>query len=151
MEISLSAAHRSMTFASRTLSSPGSIASFNGNPVHERRLQEGDEIRIGCSVFLFLKDEVQAHPSPDSAQTQAETLVKGLQGTLINTALHRHVEKVMEALPPTTRIARDLGAVLKISTIINSIRDTEELIIVLIFKTALRSRAIRVVGGSASI
>jgi len=100
---------------------------INGIPVHERRLQEGDEIRIGCSVFLFLKDEVQAHPSPDSAQTQAETLVKGLQGTLINTALHRHVEKVMEALPPTTRIARDLGAVLKISTIINSIRDTEEL------------------------
>src|SRR6266536_3874092 len=100
----------------------------NGIPVHERRLQEGDEIRIGCSVFLFLKDEGQAHPSPKSAQIEEETLVTGLQGRcVINTALYRHVEKVMEALPPAARIARDLSAVLQVSTVINSMRDTEEL------------------------
>src|SRR5436309_9742558 len=90
---------------------------INGIPVHERRLQEGDEIRIGCSVFLFLKDEVQAHPSPDSAQIEEETLVTRLQGrSVINTALYRHVEKVMEALPPAARIARDLSALLQVST-----------------------------------
>src|SRR5712671_614835 len=34
----------------------------NGVPVHERALDEGDEVRIGNSLFLFLTEESQTAP-----------------------------------------------------------------------------------------
>src|SRR5689334_2422296 len=45
----------------------------NGVPAHERRLEHGDEIRIGASLFLFLVDE----PLPREAEALAEDLRLG--------------------------------------------------------------------------
>jgi Nif-specific regulatory protein len=99
----------------------------NGVPIHERSLQEGDEVRIGSSLFLFLKDEGQAQAPADAEEAEEETQMTGIQVHPAADALHRQLEKVMGAFPPTTRIARELSAFLKVSAVINSIRDAEKL------------------------
>ena len=98
----------------------------NGLSVKERPLVHGDQIAIGGSVFLFLREEPsEAHPSPVE-------LDDGSQGASATTRLRRedvsylHPE-ALAALPTTERVARDLQTLLKISTAIGSIRNVESL------------------------
>jgi transcriptional regulator with GAF, ATPase, and Fis domain len=98
----------------------------NGLPVQERPLVHGDQIAIGGSVFLFLREEPsEAHPNPVE-------LDDGSQGASATTRLRRedvrylHPE-ALAALPSTERVARDLQTLLKISTAIGSIRNVESL------------------------
>jgi transcriptional regulator with GAF, ATPase, and Fis domain len=109
----------------RDLSSP--TGTFvNGLPVLERPLAHGDQVAIGGSVFLFLREEPsEAHPNPVE-------LDDGAQASAATTRLRRedlrylHPE-ALAALPTTERLARDLQTLLKISTAIGSIRNVESL------------------------
>ena len=98
----------------------------NGTAVEEHWLQHGDEIAAGDSSFLFLLEDDSA-PAPGSvefedAQSTAET-------TIIHPrdVLYLHPERMLLELPATSRLARNLNALLKISRIVHAIRDVNEL------------------------
>jgi Nif-specific regulatory protein len=95
----------------------------NGVPVKERILAHGDQIKIGDSVLCFLLEENEVAPTTSSVQLDEGKLVS--QSTVqlrMQDALYLHPEKALAVLPLTARLVRDLNALLRISTAINSIR-----------------------------
>jgi Nif-specific regulatory protein len=100
----------------------------NGVPVKERVLEAGDQIKIGDAQFHFLLHEAEAVPLMSQVRLDEARLVT--QSTIRlrrEDALYLQPEKVLTALPPTVRLTRDLNALLKISTAINSIRNVEDI------------------------
>ncbi len=99
----------------------------NGEPVQEQWLNHGDVISAGDSSFLFLIDEDEVLPS------QGRVEFEDSQHTAETTVIHpRDVvylqpERLLRELPPTSRVAANLNALLKISRIVHSIRDLDEL------------------------
>src|SRR6202035_519405 len=100
---------------------------LNGTEVEEQWLQHGDEIAAGDSSFLFLLEDQDLAP-PDGrvefedAQCTAET-------TIIHPrdAVYLQPDCLLRELPATSRVARSLNALLKISRIVHAIRDLNEL------------------------
>ncbi len=87
---------------------------INDVPVKRRKLQHGDRVRIGDSQFLFLMHEGAQRRSSSDVQLDDGKIVSG--STLqvrFNDALYL--------------MARDLSALMKVSTTINAIRGVEEL------------------------
>jgi transcriptional regulator with GAF, ATPase, and Fis domain len=100
----------------------------NGLPVQERALANGDQIAVGGSVFLFLREEPsELRPNPveldDGARAEASAATTRLRREDMR---YLHPE-ALAALPTTERLARDLQTLLKISTAIGSIRNVESL------------------------
>lgn len=99
----------------------------NGAGVEEQWLEHGDEIAAGDSSFLFLVEE------EDLASASSRVELDDGQFTTATTIIHpRDVvylqpERLSRELPPTSRIARDLNALLKISRVVHAIRDLSEL------------------------
>jgi Nif-specific regulatory protein len=95
------------------------LESLNGTfindvPVKRRRLEHGDRVRIGDSQFLFLLHEGDLHSKSSEVRFDERQIVSG--STLqvrFNDALYL--------------MARDLSALMKVSTTINAIRGVEEL------------------------
>jgi Nif-specific regulatory protein len=99
----------------------------NGAGVGEQWLQHGDEIVTGDSSFLFLvEDEVLAPPGGrvefDEAQFAAETTILHPRDVV-----YLHPDRLLQELPATSREARNLNALLKISRIVHALRDLNEL------------------------
>ena len=95
------------------------LESLNGTfvndvPIKERTLEHGDRIRIGDYLFLFLLEEGEAVPL--SSQVLLDEGVQ-VSGATIQ----------MRVADTFHLMARDLSALMKISTTINSIRGLEEL------------------------
>jgi transcriptional regulator with GAF, ATPase, and Fis domain len=100
----------------------------NDMPIREKALEHGDRIRVGGSQFVvLLRDE--------PAETSAP-LTDSFDGLLITThtlrldrkdAIFLHADDVSEFSTLNSRVSRDLAALLKISTVINGIRNQEEL------------------------
>jgi transcriptional regulator with GAF, ATPase, and Fis domain len=111
----------------RDLSSP--TGTFvNGLPVLERPLAHGDQIAIGGSVFLFLREEPsEAHPNPVEMDDGAQARASGSTTRLRREDVRYLHPDALAALPTTERLARDLQTLLKISTAIGSIRNVESL------------------------
>ncbi len=87
---------------------------INDVPVKRRTLQHGDRVRIGDSQFLFLMHEGDAPSKSSEVQFEEGDIVSG--STLqvrFNDALYL--------------MARDLSALMKVSTTINAVRETVEL------------------------
>jgi transcriptional regulator with GAF, ATPase, and Fis domain len=99
----------------------------NGVAVKEQWLRHGDEIAVGDSVFLFLLEEEERALPPgrvefDDGQLSAETkLIHPKE------VVYLQPERLKLELPPTSQVARNLNALLKISRIVHAIRDLEEL------------------------
>jgi Nif-specific regulatory protein len=95
------------------------LESLNGTfindvPVKRRRLEHGDRVRIGDSQFLFLVHDGDLHSKSSEIRFDERQMVNG--STLqvrFNDALYL--------------MARDLSALMKVSTTINAIRGVEEL------------------------
>ncbi|HAF23155.1 MAG TPA: sigma-54-dependent Fis family transcriptional regulator [Blastocatellia bacterium] len=95
------------------------LDSLNGTfvndvPVKRRTLQHGDRVRIGDSQFLFLMHDGEAASQSSEVEFDEGQIVSG--STLqvrFNDALYL--------------MARDLSALMKVSTTINAIRGMEEL------------------------
>jgi len=99
----------------------------NGVPVHERVLAEGDQLQIGNSLFLFLWAEADVETSP-KVKLDERNMLTGTTFVLRGEdSRYLQPEKVATAPMPTLRVSRDLRALLKISTAINSIRGLEAL------------------------
>lgn len=99
----------------------------NGAGVEEQWLQHGDEIAAGDSSFLFLLEEEELTPAAgrvefEDAQATAET-------TIIHPrdVVYLQPDRLLSELPATSRVARNLNALLKISRIVHAIRDLNDL------------------------
>ena len=100
----------------------------NGVPVSERNLEHGDQIAIGDVSLLFLLHEVESEPPRATVSFDERNLTtQSLVRLHSQDAFYLAEEKVLAALPPTARIARDLNALLKISTVVNSTRGLAEM------------------------
>ena len=87
---------------------------INDVPVKRRQLQHGDRIRIGDSQFLFLMHDGEVDPKASEVHFEEGQLVSGSTLQIrFNDALYL--------------MARDLSALMKVSTTVNAIRGVEEL------------------------
>jgi len=112
------------------LRDPGSSNDtlVNDVPVREKLLADGDRIKIGDSLFLFVWREDDPTSSPAQVQLDDDSVVTRTTVTLSRAeAFYLQPEKVLAALPASARVARDLNALLKISGVINQIRRLPEL------------------------
>ncbi|HEY2380169.1 MAG TPA: sigma 54-interacting transcriptional regulator [Terriglobia bacterium] len=101
---------------------------LNGVPAGERVLENGDRIRVGSSQFIFLEYETGAIPGVpfiDSIDEVFKTSIMMTAGP--EDSMFLQPDHVADPLPPDSRFARDLAAVLRISTAINAIRKAGEL------------------------
>jgi transcriptional regulator with GAF, ATPase, and Fis domain len=100
--------------------------SVNGVAVQEQWLQHGDEIGAGDSSFLFLLEDqdvaASGHVEFEDSQRTAETTVIHPQDVV-----YLQPDRLLRELPPTSQIARNLNALLKISRIVHAIRDLDDL------------------------
>jgi Nif-specific regulatory protein len=98
----------------------------NGVSVEESSLKHGDQIAVGDSVFLFLlrqdsesglrgRVEFQDRPTQATAQLRREDV------------LYLQPHRIRSELPPASRIAQNLNALLEISRVIHEIQDLEKL------------------------
>jgi transcriptional regulator with GAF, ATPase, and Fis domain len=99
----------------------------NGAAVEEQWLEHGDQVATGDSSFLFLLEEEDLFPAEgrvefEDAQFTAET-------TIIHPrdVVYLQPERLLRELPATSRVARNLNALLKISRIVHAIRDLNDL------------------------
>jgi transcriptional regulator with GAF, ATPase, and Fis domain len=94
------------------------LESLNGTfvndvPVKRRKLQHGDRVRIGDSQFIFLMHDADMNSSSEVQFEEGQVITGSTLQFRFNDALY-----VM---------ARDLSALMKISTTINAIRGLEKL------------------------
>ncbi|HET8674784.1 MAG TPA: sigma 54-interacting transcriptional regulator [Blastocatellia bacterium] len=107
-------------------SSNGSFV--NSLPVKERLLEDGDQINIGDSLFIFSVGEGEDSSVVTPVEIYDPGLISRPTAQLrMEDVFYLQPEKVMAALPPKARTARDLNALLKISTAVNSTRSLEAL------------------------
>jgi transcriptional regulator with GAF, ATPase, and Fis domain len=99
----------------------------NGTRVEEQWLEHGDEIAAGDSSFLFLVEDQDLPPA--AGQVEFEDSRATTETTVIHPrdVVYLQPERLQRELPPTSSVARNLNALLKISRIIHAIRDVNEL------------------------
>ncbi len=89
----------------------------NGTPVTEHPLEQGDEIRIGGSVFCFLVDR-------DRAAKTAAGDFKTRQLQVTDSIYLSSADQ--SVLPPSARALHDLRTLLRVSTMLHSFRGLQE-------------------------
>ncbi|HUJ20843.1 MAG TPA: sigma 54-interacting transcriptional regulator [Bryobacteraceae bacterium] len=99
----------------------------NGVPVHERVLAEGDQIQIGNSLFLFMQQETAPESGPAFHLDERSPLTGATVVLRSEDSRYLHPDKVATAPLPALRVARDLRALLKVSTAVNSVRKLDRL------------------------
>jgi len=107
------------------------LESFNGTcvngiPVMERILAHGDHIAVGDLLLLLVIDDSEGTTEPVQL-SEGDLITRSTVRLRQEDALYLRPDKVIAELPITARIARDLNALLRISTTINSIRNPAEL------------------------
>ena len=113
---------------------------INDVPVKRRALQHGDRVRIGDSQFLFLMHDGEVKSQSSEVKFHDDLVVSGSTFQVrFNDALYL--------------MARDLSALMKVSTTINAIRGIEELqktLLELLFEVVPAERgAVLLTSGSA--
>jgi Nif-specific regulatory protein len=101
----------------------------NGTPIGERSLEHGDMIALGDSLFLFLiHDEEETLAARESVEIGEDRWeIQSTTVLRIEDAIYLSPDKILAALPPSARMARDLNALLRVSVAISSIGSVEEL------------------------
>ena len=100
----------------------------NDVPIKEHFLKHGDQIKIVSSLFLFLLDEGDELSYPNQVQLDERPLPAGSTASLRSQdSRYLGSTDLVTATASENRMARDLNALLKISTVINSIRGLEPL------------------------
>jgi transcriptional regulator with GAF, ATPase, and Fis domain len=99
----------------------------NGETVRDHLLHHGDVISAGDSSFLFLIDEDEVVPS--QGRVEFEDQEHTAETTVIHPrdVVYLQPERLLRELPPASRVAANLNALLKISRVVHSIRDLDEL------------------------
>lgn len=100
----------------------------NGVPVKERRLEHGDKIMVGDSLFLVVLREDDVASLFNTVQMDEERSVTHETVRLRQEeSFYLGPKEVLDSLPPDSRLARDLNALFRISTSICSIRTLDGL------------------------
>ncbi len=100
----------------------------NGETVTDQWLHHLDEIAVGDSVFRFLvEDDEQTTGETRLVEFEDEKLTRSMAEIRPEDVLYLQPEKILSELPATSRLARNLNALLKISRVVHSIRDLDEL------------------------
>ena len=124
----------------------------NGQVVREQTLRHLDEISIGDSVFLFLTEDDAVRPgSSRVVEFEDEKPTHTTAQIRPQDVLYLQPEKILSELPSTSRLARNLNALLKISRVVHAIRDLDELqseILGLIFEVAPAERGAILLDGT---
>ncbi len=95
----------------------------NGVPVHERRLALGDEIRIGLSVFLFLLSAPFPPEPNDEPDTAAPAHTRSIAELRREDSVYLRAD---ESIRASGRAARDLHALLRISSEIHQLHSASQ-------------------------
>ena len=100
----------------------------NGVPVGEQPLKHGDQIAVGRVLFIFLLNETEVAATENLVELSDEEL-KNFSTVRLEKrdALYLKPAAVMAALPGDARIARDLNALLTISTWLSTVRELASL------------------------
>jgi Nif-specific regulatory protein len=112
------------------------LDSLNGTfvndvPVRRRALEHGDRIRVGDSLFLFLLHDGEAASKSSEVEFEERKIVSG------STVQYRFNDAMY-------LLARDLSALMKVSTTINAIRglpDLQQTLLQLLFEVVPARRA----------
>lgn len=114
----------------------------NGIAVRESALQHGDQVSAGDSVFIFLLQEESEEPSSGAVEFE-DGLTHATAQLRPQDVLYLQPDRLLSELPASSRLGRNLAALLKVSRVVHSIRDFEELqgrILSLIFEVAPAER-----------
>jgi Nif-specific regulatory protein len=126
----------------------------NGEPVKDHWLHHLDEIAVGDSVFRFLIEDDPEKGSGASRAVEFEDTGATHAAAEIRPedVLYLQPDKLLSELPATSRLARNLSALLKISRVVHSIRDLDELqaqVLDLIFEVAPAERGAILLDGTS--
>ena len=138
------------TFMVRDLDSRNGTL-VNGTPVQIDQLHHGDQIAVGDSIFVFLLHEGEQTLFPGNVEFEDNSMVRSTIRIQPSDVLYLQPDKILSELPATSRLARNLNALLKISRVVHSIRDLEALqaeILTLIFEVAPAERGAILLDGS---
>jgi transcriptional regulator with GAF, ATPase, and Fis domain len=124
----------------------------NGRVISEKQLNHGDQISVGESVLVFLlKEETDESAMQgvefDDRLTQATAQIRPQD------VLYLQPERVLRELPAASRLGRNLNALLKISRVVHSISDLDQLqaqILELIFEVVPAERGAILLDGKGS-
>jgi transcriptional regulator with GAF, ATPase, and Fis domain len=100
----------------------------NGLAVKEQWLRHGDEIAVGDSAFLFLVEEEERAVQPSRVEFEEGQVTSETKVIQPKEMLYLQPDQLLRELPARSQqVAQNLSALLKISRVVHSIRDLEEL------------------------
>ena len=114
----------------------------NGAAVKEARLRHGDQISVGDSIFVFLLGE-DVEESTSGRIEYEDSLTRATAQFRPQDVLYLQPDRILKEFPPSSRVARNLNALFKISRVVHSIPDLDELqeqILSLIFEVVPAER-----------
>jgi len=114
----------------------------NGGVVSEKRLNHGDQISVGESVLVFLVKDTGGAEGREEVEFD-DTLTHATTQLRPQDVLYLQPERIQKELPTTSRVGRNLNALLKISRVVHSISDLDQLqaqILELIFEVVPAER-----------
>ncbi len=105
----------------------------NGRPVREHTLAEGDRVTVGESCFVFLSGESEPEGLTSNPVTLSDRRMEAHSTVRLKAEEARYLrppEESQEGAPAEDALAgivRDLALLVRVSTSVNSVRETSEL------------------------
>jgi Nif-specific regulatory protein len=100
--------------------------SVNGVAVKEARLRHGDQLSVGDSIFLLLLQD-ETDEATEGRVEYEDSLTQATAQLRPQDVLYLQSERILKELPSSSRVARNLNALLKISRVVHSIHSLEAL------------------------
>jgi transcriptional regulator with GAF, ATPase, and Fis domain len=98
----------------------------NGGVVSEKRLNHGDQISVGESVLVFLVKDTGGAERHEEVEFD-DTLTHATAQIRPQDVLYLQPDRIQKELPTASRLGRNLSALLKISRVVHSISDLDQL------------------------
>ena len=115
----------------------------NGAAVREAALEHGDQISVGDSVLVFLLHEDGEEEGVSGGVEFEDSLTHATSQIRPQDVLYLQPDRILSELPASSRLGRNLAALLKVSRVVHALRDFEELqgkVLSLIFEVAPAER-----------